>query len=142
MVDRCRELAPDCTEQELVYFIREKAALMENRKGSVYNPLGFLLTAVPRCFAPESLSQYRQRAAQGREDNAQSESREQAAMERWRREQEASLSDPNLSEQEKHLIRLCLGLNTGQPGDRPPAAKGNTHPAPLRSGRPDAQPKE
>jgi hypothetical protein len=33
-------------------------------------------------------------------------------MERWRREQEASLSDPNVSEQEKHLIRLCLGLNT------------------------------
>jgi hypothetical protein len=36
---------------------------------------------------------------------------EEASMERWRREQEAALSDPAVSEQEKHLIRLCLGLN-------------------------------
>jgi hypothetical protein len=38
---------------------------------------------------------------------------ESVAMKRWIREQEASLSDPAVSEQKKHLIRLCLGLNTG-----------------------------
>lgn len=113
LLDRCRDLAPDCTEEEILHFIREKSALMEKKKGAVYNPLGFLLTVVPRCFAPESLRAYREQVARQREGKAMSEDREQAAMERWRREQEASLSDPNLSEQEKHLIRLCLGLNTG-----------------------------
>jgi hypothetical protein len=112
LISRCREQAPDCTEDEMVHFIREKGALIQKKKGTVYNPLGFLVTAVPRCFAPEAIRTYREQIFRERDGKAQSEVREQAAMERWRREQEASLSDPNVSEQEKHLIRLCLGLNT------------------------------
>lgn len=112
LVARCREQATDCTEEEILYFIRDKSALIQKKKGTVYNPLGFLLTAVPRCFSPDSLRIYREERERKREGKALSEGRELAAMERWRREQEASLSDPNVPEQEKHLIRLCLGLNT------------------------------
>jgi predicted transcriptional regulator len=112
LISRCREQAPDCTAEEIIHFIREKSALIQKKKGAVYNPLGFLVTAVPRCFAPDTIRAYREQISRQREGEAQSELREQAAMERWRREQEASLSDPKVSEQEKHLIRLCLGLNT------------------------------
>jgi predicted transcriptional regulator len=112
LVARCSEQAPDCTEDEILHFIRDKSALIQKKKGTVYNPLGFLLTAVPRCFAPETLRAHREEMERKRKGKALSEVRELAAMERWRREQEASLSDPNVSEQEKHLIRLCLGLNT------------------------------
>jgi predicted transcriptional regulator len=112
LISLCREQAPDSTEEEIVHFIREKSALIQKKKGAVYNPLGFLVTAVPRCFAPEAIRAYREQLLRQRDGEAQNEVREQAAMERWRREQEASLSDPNVSEQEKHLIRLCLGLNT------------------------------
>lgn len=113
LVARCTEQARDCTEEEILHFVRDKGALIQKKKGTVYNPLGFLLTAVPRCFAAESLRAYREEMQRQRESKARSDVREHAAMERWRREQEASLSDPNVSEQEKHLIRLCLGLNTG-----------------------------
>jgi predicted transcriptional regulator len=112
LITRCREQAPDCTEQEILHFIREKSMLIQKKKGSIYNPLGFLVTAVPRCFAPDTLRAHRQEMARRHEGEALGEVREQAAMERWRREQETMLSDPNVSEQEKHLIRLCLGLNT------------------------------
>ena len=110
LMTRCRELAADCTGDEILHFIREKSGLIQKKKGNVYNPLGFLLTAVPRCFTNDNLRAYR--AEKNRQQ--QGEIRELEAMERWRREQEASLSDPSVSEQEKHLIRLCLGLNTGQ----------------------------
>ncbi len=112
LADRCREQAPDCTVDEIVHFIREKSRLIQKKKGAVYNPLGFLLTAVPRCFASESLRTYREERDRQRRTQALEETQESAAMERWRREQQASLSDPAVSEQEKHLIRLCLGLNT------------------------------
>lgn len=39
------------------------------------------------------------------------------ALTRWRKEQEAALDDPAVSEQEKHLIRICLGLNS-EPGEK------------------------
>ncbi len=116
LLARCREIAPDCTEEEIVYFIRQKSSLLEKKKDTVYNPLGFLLTAVPRCFQPENLRSHRAESLRQQEGKAVDQSREQAAMDRWRREQEASLADPNLSAQEKHLIRLCLGLNTGATG--------------------------
>jgi hypothetical protein len=112
LIARCRELAADCTGEEILHFIREKSALIQKKKGSVYNPLGFLMTAVPRCFTAESLRMIREESRRKREGKAIEEVREVAAMERWRREQEASLLDPGVSEQEKHLIRLCLGLNT------------------------------
>ena len=112
LLEACRHYAPDCLESEIIHYIREKGELIQRRESRVYNPIGFLMTAVPKCFSGESFQKYReqqrtnQQGAEGRENS------EQNAMERWRREQEASLGDPKVSEQEKHLIRLCLGLNS------------------------------
>jgi hypothetical protein len=51
----CQSRAADCTTEEILHFIHQKAATMQNIK----NPLGFLLTAVPRCFEGESFRQFR-----------------------------------------------------------------------------------
>jgi predicted transcriptional regulator len=112
LVAACRSYAPDCTEDEIVHFIHEKGTHVQRRDSRIINPLGFLLTAVPKCFSGELLNEYR--AEQGREGTAPATlpETEDPALLRWRREQQAALSDPSVSEQEKHLIRLCLGLNT------------------------------
>jgi predicted transcriptional regulator len=111
-VEACRQNAPDTTEEEMVNFIEEKGALIHAKESRVYNPIGFLMTAVPKCFSGETLRSYRERRDRQRNADQARGWEEQASVDRWRREQEASLSDPNISEQEKHLIRLCLGLNT------------------------------
>ena len=108
----CRAGAADCTEDEIVHFIHEKGKYVQKRESRVHSPIGFLMTAVPKCFSGETFQSYRNRRQKSQELDAGRESEEQAAMDLWRREQEASLSDPSVSEQEKHLIRLCLGLNT------------------------------
>lgn len=108
----CKANAPDCSEEEIVHFIHEKGRYVQRRESRVHSPIGFLITAVPKCFSGEAFHNYRRQRQNSLEMGAERESEEQAAMDLWRREQEASLSDPSVSEQEKHLIRLCLGLNT------------------------------
>ena len=115
LVAACRSYAPDCTLDEVVHFVHEKGKYIQRRDTRVHNPLGFLLTAVPKCFSGQSLADLR--AQRSRElarlmNSAESiPTSEDPALLRWRREQETALSDPSVSEQEKHLIRLCLGLN-------------------------------
>jgi hypothetical protein len=111
LIQSCRAVMPDSTEDEIAGFVREKGELMQNRKTRVHNPIGFLLAAVPKCFSSDNFQKLRQERTQGRELDSQQEAKEQAEAERWRKSQEALLSDPAVSEQEKHLIRLCLGLN-------------------------------
>jgi hypothetical protein len=111
LVSACRANAPDASESEIVHFVREKARHIQKRESRIHSPVGFLLTAVPKCFSGEALRQYRAEQKLGHEVAPMRRAEEEASMERWRREQEAALSDPAVSEQEKHLIRLCLGLN-------------------------------
>lgn len=121
----CESYSADCTEEEVAHFIREKGKHVQRRDSSIKNPLGFLLTAVPKCFSGLPIEEYR--AAQRREvDTALNmttvnstgvAATEDPALLRWRKEQEAALADPKVSEQEKHLIRLCLGLNVSKQGN-------------------------
>jgi hypothetical protein len=107
LVDVCRQKAADATADELAYFVRLKADLMF-RMGTVKSPMGFLKTAVPRCFEGESFRQYRETEARRREATE----REQAAREederRFREEQQAILEDPKASEEERRIAREYL----------------------------------
>ena len=109
LVDACRQKASDAAADELAYFVRLKADLMF-RMGTVKSPMGFLKTAVPRCFEGESFRQYRETEARRRE----AAEREQAAREeeerRFRAEQQAILDDPKASEEERRIAREYLGL--------------------------------
>jgi hypothetical protein len=59
LVKNCIVQAPDCSEEEIVHFIHEKGGLTKARDGRILNPIGFLIDAVPKCFAGDSFRQYR-----------------------------------------------------------------------------------
>jgi predicted transcriptional regulator len=111
LIRTCRDIVPSYSDAEIVEAIHQKGNLMLKRRTQVHNPMGFLLTAVPRSLSPDNLPNLGQERQQGEESKQQRVSEEDAAALRWRKEQEKLLDDPEVSEQEKHLIRLCLGLN-------------------------------
>lgn len=55
--DECRMRAGDCTAEEVLYFAKEKSLITRN--GKIQNPLGFLLTAVPKCFEGQVFTTFR-----------------------------------------------------------------------------------
>jgi predicted transcriptional regulator len=112
LVQNCRQQAPDCTEEEIVHFIGEKGALVRVRDTRIHSPVGFLLTAVPKCFSGEAFRLYRQETARQREAQEAAEARRRAEVEEWGREQERLLADPTVSEEDKLFIRQCLGMTS------------------------------
>ena len=109
LISQCQNLAPDCTVSEIVHFIHLKGALIR-RSRRITNPMGFLLTAVPKCFAGEAFRQYRQEEKTRQEAEAATRERQEADIERWRKEQETVLNDPNSPEEDKRFARRILGI--------------------------------
>ena len=98
LIETCKEQTPDCTEDEIVHFIHEKGSLVRMKDSRIYSPIGFLLTAVPKCLSGEAFRLYREEQKKHREAEAASEARRQAELDEWRREQGlglATLKSPN-----------------------------------------------
>jgi hypothetical protein len=110
LIRNCKQQAPDCTDEEIIHFTEEKGSLVRVRDSRIYSPIGFLLTAVPKCLSGEAFRLYREEEMKRREAEAAYEARRQAELDEWRREQEARLADPSVSEQDKQFIRECLGI--------------------------------
>jgi hypothetical protein len=111
LVRSCKEQTPDCTEQEISHFIHEKGRLVKARESRIQNPIGFLIDAVPKCFAGETFRLWRQTGREAPatgDDDPNDEERDRA----WGREHEAELNDPTVPEEVKRVIRKCLGLNS------------------------------
>ena len=104
----CKKQSPDCTEEEIVYFIHEKGRLVKARESRIQNPIGFLIDSVPKCLTGETLRKYR---LNGREAPAASQDidQEDRAL-AWGREHETDLEDPHVPEEIKRVIRRCLGM--------------------------------
>ncbi len=113
----CREGAPDCSDDEIVHFIREKGELV--RAGSIRTPIGFLMTAVPKCFIGESFQHFRAKQGRLRKQQTEAEERAKIEAEEWRREQQRMLLDPATPEDHKAMIREWLGV---------PSEKGSASP--------------
>ncbi len=94
---RCRENAADAKPDEVTHFIHLKAG-----KSGIRMPLGFLLTAVPKCFAGDSFQQFREERAQSLE-NAASRDRQFAAE---------VLKSPEADDEQRQWAREVLGLET------------------------------
>jgi hypothetical protein len=59
IIQACREVAPDVTNEEMAHFIRQEGpALRRNRV--LDNPMGVLIRHIPRCCQGESLRLHRQ----------------------------------------------------------------------------------
>jgi len=84
--------------------------LVRTGESRIFSPVGFLLTAVPKCFVGEAFRLYREVEAKRREHEAAAEARRQAELAEWRSEQEAKLTDPNVPEEDKRFIREWLRL--------------------------------
>ena len=67
LVDACRSNAPDATAEEIAHFILEKGKLITRK---IANPVGFLLTAVPKCFVSDSFREYREERTRERSQQA------------------------------------------------------------------------
>jgi hypothetical protein len=76
-----------------------------------YKPIGFPLTAVPKCFDGETFALYREEERKRQESERALRLRQETEIEQWRREQEAVLNDPNASEDDKSLARRTLSLD-------------------------------
>jgi hypothetical protein len=110
MLARCQAVAPDCTPAEIIHFVHEKGKLIrQDRTRRITSPLGFLLTAVPKCLTGETFERYRNQERIRLEQERLRQERQQAEIEQWRREQEAILNDPNASEEDKQFARQVLG---------------------------------
>ena len=110
LLQRCRQITPDCTEEEIIHFIHQKGNLIRGKGSEIYSPIGFLVTAVPKCFSGESFRLYRDEQRRRREAEEAAERERQRELDEWRREQESRLADPSVPEEDKRLIRECLGL--------------------------------
>ena len=97
---KCREKSPDATEEEISYFVRVQAKRICNMRG-IDNPLGLVITQVPKCFEGESFRQFREAEKKRRESESQQ-------RQEWRKEAEALLEDPNSSEADKNWAKLSL----------------------------------
>ena len=60
LITKCRQHAPDCTGDEIAYFVHEKGTLTKARDSRIQNPIGFLIDATAKCFAGESFRVWRQ----------------------------------------------------------------------------------
>jgi hypothetical protein len=104
LIEKCRIAAPDATEAEIAHFVQikwDQAIRME----TVRNPLGFLMTAVPKTMTPRSLSAYRE------ECRREGERERREAIDRAERyaaiaaEQQRILADPNSTEEMRQTAR-------------------------------------
>jgi hypothetical protein len=93
---RCTNGAPDAGMDEVVHFIHLKAG-----KPGIRIPLGFLLTAVPKCFKGDSYRQYR----------AEQQRVKEASQTRERLFAEEILKSPEADEEQKQWAREVLQLD-------------------------------
>jgi hypothetical protein len=97
--NRCLDNAPDARTAEVAHFIDLKAG-----KPGIRMPLGFLLTAVPKCFQGEAFRQFRE----------ESERTRQSGLSRDRQFAEEILKSPEADEEQKQWAREVLSLNPPQ----------------------------
>ena len=97
---RCLEQAPDARLEEIVHFIHLKAG-----KPGIRVPLGFLLTAVPKCFKGDSYRQFR----------AERERSRRANLSRDRMFAAEILDSPDADEEQKQWAREVLEAGLSEP---------------------------
>ncbi len=114
----CRAVAPDCTEEEIAYFIQVKAEQARSGQLTIRNLMGFLQTAVPQCLAGAAFQHFRSEQARKREGDERQQILAEAENARLLAEQRAILDNPNASEEDQRFARQILHIPEGE---KPPA---------------------
>jgi hypothetical protein len=106
LIRNCSIEAPDCTIEEIVEFAWSKAFLC--RSGKIENPIGFLITQVPKHFQREALRAYRENKRKELEAAAASAAREEE------RRQEAERDLVALEERQRFRSQIAERHRTEQ----------------------------
>jgi hypothetical protein len=110
IIEECRRRASDVTDSEIALQVRLQAKRLRGIS-SVENPIGLLITQVPKCFEGESFRQFRSGGPRGR---GREEEPVQIPSERQLQEYQAIVEDPRASQAEKRIAQNLLRL--GQKG--------------------------
>jgi hypothetical protein len=102
----------DYTDAELVHFIHAKGVLLQRPDTRISSPIGFLLTAVPKCFVGEAFHAFRRSQAEAENRQFEERDRQMAEVQAWKESQQAILDDPASSEEEKRWARKWLEAGT------------------------------
>jgi hypothetical protein len=108
LISSCRRAAPDCTGDEIAHFVDLKARAARQAGKRVWNPLGLVMHAVPKCFIGEMLEEYRQQRQRAHEAAQERQLVEDREIENQMQEFRRMLEDPEVSEVEKDAIRRLL----------------------------------
>jgi hypothetical protein len=92
---RCTDNAPDASPEEVAHFVHLKAS-----KTGIRTPLGFLLTAVPKCFIGDSFRQFRDERARNLQTTAARDRQFAAEI----------LKSPEADDEQKQWAKEVLGL--------------------------------
>ena len=111
LVRQCQRIADDATSEEIGYFIDLKGALTLQPGSRIQNPIGFLLTAVPKCFQGETLQLHRAEANRKREDQARRQGELDAEFAAMQEENRRILADPNASEEDRRWAQKLLDMS-------------------------------
>ena len=102
------EICPDCTEAEIIHFVHAKGEQLRRSNSRVSNPIGYLLTAVPKCFAGQSFLSFREQEWERRRQEDEERERQRRELEVWKRSQQAILDDHTSTEEAKYWARKLL----------------------------------
>jgi hypothetical protein len=102
IITGCHRVCPNASEEEIVYFIRQHGPRLAKMQ-QISNPMGALITQIPKCFEGASFQRYRELEQQRREAAAEEERR-------FKAQQQAVLDDANASDEDKEWARQILGL--------------------------------
>lgn len=115
LVRSCLAVRPDCTTSEIVHFIEEKGYILAKNVRGFTNPVGFLLSSVPKCFEGETFNRWRERERLAEEHRLEEERRqkeEHRAAFRWMVEHSRkTLNDPKASDLDRRLAEQFLADN-------------------------------
>ena len=105
IIEACRHLAPDASDEELTHFAGICAARIISARG-ISNPVGLLIKQAPKFFEGVSLAQYRKQEQQRREEKRR---QLEAAEQETRTMAESILNDPGASAEEREWASSVLG---------------------------------
>jgi hypothetical protein len=95
LISKCRQMASDATAEEIAVFVDRKGRQIARGDIKARSVIGFMHTAVPRCFEGESLRQFRAERRAEVDRTTERQRRETAAAAENEVRYRAILQDPN-----------------------------------------------
>lgn len=115
LVRSCVATRPDCTTEEIAHFIEEKGYILSKNARTFTNPVGFLLSSVPKCFEGQTFERWRERQRLAKEHRLEEEQRqkeEAKATHLWFLEHsKMTLANPKASAVERARAQRFLDEN-------------------------------